>query len=115
MAFDEKALRREIDTRKKGELSAMTNAPTDSVYVCLDNKKGQFGFRKLKDINLKIFDKYDTLENHLVDLINEYSIQKTKLAEQDAVIEALLIEVNKLKNAIFEIDEKIETEGDLGI
>lgn len=115
MAFDEKAFRREIDVRKKGEQSATTNAPTDSVYVCLDKDKGNFAFRKLKDIKLKIFEKYDTLENHLVGLINENTILNNKVVEQDAIIEALLIEVNKIKKAIFEIDEKLETEGDLGI
>lgn len=115
MAFNEKAFRTEMDTRIKGEKSAMTKAPTDSVYVCLDREKGKFDFRKLKDINLKIFEKYDTLENHLVGLINENTILNNKVVEQDAIIEALLIEVNKIKKAIFEIDEKLETEGDLGI
>jgi len=115
MTFDAKEFTKEVKSRQTAEVNAMAKAPTDSVYVCLDSEKKKYSFVKMKDIKLKLFDDYDTLENHLVDLINEVSILNRKSYEQDALIEALLIRINTTQEAVLELKEQIENEGNLGI
>jgi hypothetical protein len=115
MAFDAKEFTKEVKARQTAETNAMAKAPTDSVYVCLDSEKKKYSFVKMKDIKLKLFEKYDTLENHLVDLINEVSLLKRKYIEQDALIEALLIRITSTQNAYLQLKEQIENEGNLGI
>jgi len=115
MAFDAREFTKEVKSRQTAEQNAMAKAPTDSVYVCLDSEKKKYSFVKMKDIKLKLFEKYDTLENHLVDLINEVSLLKRKYIEQDALIEALLIRITSTQNAYLQLKEQIENEGNLGI
>jgi len=113
--MDSELLTREAKERAKAETLAKIKAPTDSVYVCFDSKKNQYGFVKMKDVKMKIFDKYDTLENHLIDLINDSSLKQAKIVEHEVAIEQLLINVSLLKKALIEVNEKIEKEGDLGL
>ena len=97
MAFDAREFTKEVKSRQTAEQNAMAKAPTDSVYVCLDSEKKKYSFVKMKDIKLKLFEKYDTLENHLVDLINEVSLLKRKYIYIFKYIEILHIIIVRTK------------------